>query len=104
MSGKDLTQWNPTPLRNMGVLFVPEDRKTNGIFPQRALKENLTAANLKKMINPVIPGIGFRNEKENAIELAKTQRVVFSNIEDPITSLSGGNQQKSIIARWLALI
>ncbi len=101
--GKTFTNWNPTMLRNMGVLFVPEDRKTNGIFPQRALRENLTAANLKKLINPVILGIGFRNEKKNAIELAESQRVVFSNIETPITSLSGGNQQKSIIARWLAI-
>jgi ABC-type sugar transport system ATPase subunit len=101
--GKTFTKWNPTMLRNMGVLFIPEDRKTNGIFPQRALMENLTAANLKNMIKPVIPGIGFRNEKENAIELAQAQRVVYSDIEDAITALSGGNQQKAIVARWLAI-
>ncbi|HWQ88779.1 MAG TPA: sugar ABC transporter ATP-binding protein [Desulfitobacteriaceae bacterium] len=101
--GKTFKKWNPTMLRDMGVLFVPEDRKTNGIFPQRALRENLTAANLKKMINPVILGIGFRNEKKNALELAKAQSLVFSNIETSITSLSGGNQQKAIIARWLAI-
>jgi ABC-type sugar transport system ATPase subunit len=101
--GKTFTKWNPTMLRNMGVIFVPEDRKTNGIFSQRALRENLTATNLKKMINPLIPGIGFRNEKKNAIDLAKLNNIIFSNIETPITSLSGGNQQKAIIARWMAI-
>lgn len=101
--GQRLNTWNPTMLRNMGMLFIPEDRKGNGIFPIRPLRENLTAANLKNLINPVIPGIGFRNEKENAISLADTQNVVFSNIEAPITSLSGGNQQKAILARWMAI-
>jgi ABC-type sugar transport system ATPase subunit len=90
-------------LRDMGVLFIPEDRKTHGIFPQRAIKENLTAANLKNLIKPLIPGIGFRGERKSAVELAEKHRIVYSSIEELITSLSGGNQQKSIVARWLSI-
>jgi ABC-type sugar transport system ATPase subunit len=101
--GKTFTKWNPTMLRDMGVLFIPEDRKTHGIFPQRAIKENLTAANLKNLIKPLIPGIGFRGERKSAVELAEKHRIVYSSIEELITSLSGGNQQKSIVARWLSI-
>jgi ABC-type sugar transport system ATPase subunit len=101
--GQRFTKWNPTLLRDMGVLFVPEDRKTRGIFPTRALRENLTAANLKNSVEPIIPGIGFRGEKETAVKLAEKHRIAYSSIEESITSLSGGNQQKSIVARWLSI-
>jgi ABC-type sugar transport system ATPase subunit len=101
--GESFSKWNPTMLRDMGVLFVPEDRKTRGIFPTRALRENLTITNLKNCTNPIIPGIGFRGEKESAITLAEKHRIAYSNIEESITSLSGGNQQKSIVARWLSM-
>lgn len=101
--GKRYNTWNPEILKEQGAVFVPEDRKTHGIFPNRSLKENITAANLKNLIRRLLPGIGFRGERRKALELAEKHRVVFSQIEAPITSLSGGNQQKSIFARWMSI-
>jgi len=101
--GKLYATWSPTLLRALGVLFVPEDRRTNGVFPYRPLKENLTSSNLSGFVRRLIPGIGFRGEREGAEGLARKHRVLFSDIEAPITALSGGNQQKSILARWMSI-
>jgi ABC-type sugar transport system ATPase subunit len=101
--GKHYKTWTPQILKDRGILFIPEDRKTNGIFPNRSLKENITSANLKNLARRVLPGLGFKGEKDSALKLANQHRVVFSQIDDPITSLSGGNQQKSIVARWMSI-
>ncbi len=101
--GRTYSQWNPTLMRNLGVLFVPEDRRASGIFPIRSLKENITSANLRNLTKRVVPGVGFAGEKNAAIKLATEHRIHYSNIEERITSLSGGNQQKSILARWMSI-
>ncbi|HTY46394.1 MAG TPA: sugar ABC transporter ATP-binding protein [Methanomassiliicoccales archaeon] len=101
--GKKYTDWTPGTLRDEGVLFIPEDRRTNGVFPYRPLRENLTSSNLSSFVRRVFPGIGFRGERERAEELARKHRVVFANVEAPIAALSGGNQQKSILARWMSI-
>jgi ABC-type sugar transport system ATPase subunit len=101
--GRAYRQWDPATLIGLGVLFVPEDRRTNGTFPYRPLKENITSANLKHMIRRFIPGIGFPGERTSALQLARKHRVVFSDIDEHITALSGGNQQKSILARWMSI-
>ncbi len=101
--GKTYRQWSPATLISHGVLFVPEDRRTNGTFPYRSLKENITSANLINLIKRIIPRIGFRGERESALLLAQRHRVMYSDIDDHITALSGGNQQKSILARWMSI-
>lgn len=96
---------HPTPvtMRSNGVSFVPEDRRRNGLFGIRSLKENLTIAALKRLVRRAVPGVGFRGEKENAIKLASDLRVVYSAIDKDVRFLSGGNQQKALLARWLAI-
>lgn len=82
-----------------GLIYLPEERKQEGIFPLLSIAENVGLPSLDRFS-------GFlhmrnRDMLEEAGKLAKQLKAKFGNLRDPITSLSGGNQQKFIIARWL---
>ena len=103
LDGKLITNLSPNLLIENGIAFVPEDRRRNGLFIIRSLKENLTIVALKNLVKRKIKGIGFIGEKESAEKLAETYRIVHSDIEKEINFLSGGNQQKALLARWLSI-
>ena len=103
VDGKKITNITPVAMRSLGVSFVPEDRRRNGLFGIRSLKENLTIAAIRDLVQRSIPGIGFKGEKESAIRIANGLHVVHAGIEREIRFLSGGNQQKALLARWLAI-
>ncbi len=84
------------------VSLVTEDRKTNGIFGIRSVRENISAATIESFVNRKIKGFGFRNEEEKTMEVVKDMNVAIPHIQSKIKSLSGGNQQKAIIGRWLS--
>lgn len=100
--GKTCKRWSAAQLIDAGVVMIPEDRKNCGIFPKRDLKENITAAEIKKFVDRKIPFFGFKNEKKNAKEVLERYRVKCPGIEAYIHELSGGNQQKVIVGRWLS--
>ena len=100
--GKKYKRWNTRKLIKEGVVMIPEDRKNCGIFPKRDLKENITAAELEKFVDRKIPFFGFKNERKNAEEVISRYRVKCPGIEAYIHELSGGNQQKVIVGRWLS--
>lgn len=93
---------NPALMRQLGVSFLPEDRRRNGLFSIRSLKENLSIAAINNLVQRLIPGIGFRGEKESTQKIAKEFHIDHSGIDREVRFLSGGNQQKSLLARWLA--
>ena len=101
--GKTIEHPTPVKMRSLGVSFVPEDRRRNGLFGIRSLKENLTVAALKRLVRRTVPGVGFRGEKDSAKKIADELRVVYSAIDEDVRFLSGGNQQKALLARWLAI-
>ncbi|QUI25367.1 sugar ABC transporter ATP-binding protein [Vallitalea pronyensis] len=80
-----------------GIGLVPEGRKTQGLFLNRSVKENISILNLQYnggMINQ-------KKENSNVAELIKKFNVKTPNHEQKIQYLSGGNQQKAVIARCL---
>ncbi len=103
VKGKLIKKNHPASMKRNRVAFVPEDRHINGLFSVRSLKENLSAAEVRRFVNRLVPNIGFRGEKERAAEVADRLRIVHSGIDKPISNLSGGNQQKSLLGRWLAI-
>ncbi len=103
LEGRLLAQRSPASMKSMGVAFVPEDRRRHGLFGNRPLRENLSAAAVGRMVQRFIPGIGFRGERENAREVAEALNVVYPSLESPIRVLSGGNQQKALLGRWLQI-
>jgi len=83
-----------------GVAMVPESRKDQGLFMIRPIRENLTVAIISEVATLGV----VRSHAENARArlLASQVDVRASSLEAPLGSLSGGNQQKVLFARWLA--
>jgi ABC-type sugar transport system ATPase subunit len=82
-----------------GVVMVPESRKTQGLLLGRSIRENITLAHLR-----TVARFGFvrRNaERQRAEALTVELGVRHASIEQPISELSGGNQQRVLLARWL---
>jgi len=87
-----------TMIRN-GVFLIPADRHQYGLFPSFTVSENITIAHLFSLFQEFL----LKRSKENqaAIEQAKRINLKYANINQSIKELSGGNQQKAIVARWL---
>ncbi|TWT01426.1 sugar ABC transporter ATP-binding protein [Planomicrobium sp. CPCC 101079] len=82
-----------------GIAYVTEDRKGNGLFLLQDIKNNVTAANLK-----AISSNGIINDNEEikvAGEYRKSINIKASSLEQNVGNLSGGNQQKVSIGKWL---
>ena len=94
---------DPGLMKQLGIAFVPEDRRRHGLFGVRPLRENLTAAAIQRLVRRRVPGFGFAGERGSAARLASELHVVHPGLEAPVRFLSGGNQQKSLLARWLAI-
>lgn len=91
---------NTTDSVNCGIAYVPEDRKQEGLFLGLTSRENLTAASLAKYAQ-----YGFVDKKkENKVtaNYVGSMAIKLSSHEQSVLNLSGGNQQKVLIARWLA--
>lgn len=82
------------------ILMLTEDRKKEGIIGVRSCRENitLTSHHIRKGIF-----MNLKKEVREAKEMSDKLKVRFAGIETPIGSLSGGNQQKVLLARWLML-
>jgi monosaccharide-transporting ATPase len=84
----------------LGFGFCPEDRKVAGILPDLSVRENIAIA-LQARRGWWRP-LTLRRQKEIAERYIKALRIKTANSEQPIRLLSGGNQQKCLLARWLA--
>jgi ribose transport system ATP-binding protein len=92
--------WRPRSPREAvaaGLSLVTEDRTQAGIFPNRTVRENLSAAWNE------LRGMVVRGEGDLATGLVDRLRIVTPSVEQDLKNLSGGNQQKVLIGRWLAV-
>jgi ABC-type sugar transport system ATPase subunit len=103
VSGSPVPHRTPNLMRHLGVAFVPEDRRRHGLFANRPVRENLTAAAISHLVRRWLAGFGFRGECASATEIAESMRIVHPGLENPVRILSGGNQQKTLLGRWLAI-
>lgn len=91
----------PTPKKCIakGMAFLPEDRKSEGLLLQMPIKENIVAASLKK----VFPNYVINKQTESTLgNLYKEKlRIATPDVDKLVGELSGGNQQKVAIAKWL---
>ncbi|MGK9065628.1 sugar ABC transporter ATP-binding protein [Stutzerimonas chloritidismutans] len=99
LGGETIRITDPCQAIGRGMALLTEDRKDTGIFPCLSVQENMEVAVLPKHT-----GGGFVNEKalhELCEEMRRTLRVKTPSLEQCIANLSGGNQQKALLARWL---
>lgn len=99
IDGKAVDIRKPDDAIALGLAFVPEDRAVAGIFSTLPVDQNITAA----VPGKIAPGGFIRRtvEKALATESIKKLRIRLATMRQPIGELSGGNQQKAILARWL---
>jgi rhamnose transport system ATP-binding protein len=83
-----------------GLVLVPEDRQKNGVFAALSIRENLVLPSLRRLAR----GPLLDNEAEWALAQQAVERLAIkhADLEQPVSELSGGNQQKVVIGKWLA--
>lgn len=102
IDGKPVTINSPVDAIRLGLGLVPEDRKQQALFLDLAIRENVTMAALKKLLRR-LGFVKFGEEHTLVEEYRKALSIRMASSEQRVRNLSGGNQQKVVIARWLAL-
>jgi len=100
LNGEPLTIRSSKDAVRAGIYLVPEDRRKNGLLVEMNIRENITLPNLWSvstmgLINPFA-------ERRSAAVSARDLRVKAPSVETKARNLSGGNQQKIVLAKWLA--
>jgi len=102
LGGSALAIASPGDANAAGIGYVPEDRLTEGLFLEKSIEDNVVMAILKSLRNRF--GLVDRARSASvASGLMQDLKVVAPNIAAPVQSLSGGNQQRVLIGRWLAI-
>jgi ABC-type sugar transport system ATPase subunit len=105
-SGEILIKGQPVRIRHpghamkLGIAYVPEDRGTQGLVRQMRIRENVSLAVLRGMVNG--PFVDRRAERTLANNMIEQLRIRAYSPEQVVNKLSGGNQQKVVVSKWLA--
>ncbi|KKK84830.1 hypothetical protein LCGC14_2779400, partial [marine sediment metagenome] len=99
LDGRKVALRHPAQAMRAGIALVTEDRKRLGIFANMDVGQNISICTLEKATTMGL--IRFAREHAMAHGSIKQMGVRTAGITTPITSLSGGNQQKAIVGRWL---
>ena len=92
----------PSPLAavDLGLAYVPEDRRRHGVVPEMSVVENTTLAVLRRMARG--PFLDAQRERTTAAAFVERFAIKAASLDVAVATLSGGNQQKVALARWLA--
>ncbi|MBD3309457.1 ATP-binding cassette domain-containing protein, partial [candidate division KSB3 bacterium] len=101
LDGKPITINSPQDAIQAGIVLIPEDRKLHGLILEMAVEKNITLAGLNHYQKMKL--IQVDQVKAVADEMVKKLDVRLRSIEQVVESLSGGNQQKVVLAKWLSL-
>ncbi len=103
IDGKPVKVRNPRDAKSpeKGMALIPEDRKTEGLMLPMSVLQNLSFASLGKLSTFGI--IDQAAEKKSVAEMIKLLGIRTSGTDIPVHALSGGNQQKVVIAKWLMI-
>jgi rhamnose transport system ATP-binding protein len=99
ISGKPIDIHSPADAVANGVAYVPEDRRRHGVVLEMSVASNTTLANLDRMTHRGF--LNFSSEQETAAAYIQQLGIKTPNASTPVKNLSGGNQQKVALARWL---
>lgn len=101
LHGKTLNITHPRDAIQAGIGFITEDRRTKGLVIDASIRENIALTNLNNISKNGI--ISSTKENEMVLELIERLHVRTIGQEQSVKSLSGGNQQKVVIAKWLGI-
>ena len=99
VNGKDAKITKPIDAMKQGIAYLPEDRKADGIVGDLSVRENIILA--AQVLAGFFKPFSRAKAEEFADEYIKLLDIKTASTDTPVKSLSGGNQQKVIVARWL---
>jgi ABC-type sugar transport system ATPase subunit len=98
LKGQEVAAASPLDAIRKGFGFLTEDRKETGLITRRPVRDNITIADLN-VRRPVL--LDLAKERRQAQEMVDALRIVTPTIEQIVVNLSGGNQQKVVLAKWM---
>ncbi|MBI3981427.1 MAG: ATP-binding cassette domain-containing protein [Gemmatimonadetes bacterium] len=99
LDGRDYVPATPARAREAGLVLLPEERKAHGIFPHLGVAQNITVSALERVSQ--MGWIDRASERRHAEQMAHGAGVRAAGLTVPMSTLSGGNQQKALLARCL---
>ncbi len=99
LRGKPIRIGHPSEAIEYGIAYLPEDRRKHGVVLDFPISANITLASLKKLSS--LLGMDFGKEKQIAADYTRRLGVKTPAIYNAVSTLSGGNQQKVALSRWL---
>lgn len=100
IEGRKASIRSPRDALRHGIGMVPENRKDQGLILDMSIAENMTMANLASVVRG---GIFIHRKRENSVSdhFSQRLRIKMNKKQDKVSSLSGGNQQKVVLGKWL---
>jgi ABC-type sugar transport system ATPase subunit len=99
LAGRQVAFRHPAEAKRAGMALVSEDRKRFGLFAEMSVGANITLCTLEQSLRGGL--LSRRLEDEQARGTVERMSIKTTGVDAPVTTLSGGNQQKAIIGRWL---
>lgn len=99
LEGKKVSIRSPSEAIRYGIAMVTEDRKELSLILCRSIKENMTLTSLNKLCKG--PFCLLPKERQEAMEMMRKLSIKARDINQPVINLSGGNQQKVVLAKWM---
>jgi rhamnose transport system ATP-binding protein len=100
VNGQPLPAGSPVEAMARKIALVPEDRRQQGLFMIAGVNRNISMESFAKLTDRGL--INFKRERELTNTWRDKLSIKFNNQADPVDRLSGGNQQKTVLAKWLA--
>ena len=100
LDGRAARPTSPRRARKLGIGFVPPDRQAQGLLPDWSIERNITLGELDAF-SGLSGWIDPRRERSAALGIAEVMRLPVSRLPDEVSTLSGGNQQRVVLARVL---
>jgi ribose transport system ATP-binding protein len=102
LDGKVFAPRSPAAAVKAGLGLVPEERRAEGLLLGKSVAFNLQLSNLARIVvGPALPLIDGRKRTSLSLAMVRDLAIKTAGIETPVARLSGGNQQKVVIGRWL---
>jgi rhamnose transport system ATP-binding protein len=100
VSGSPLKKGSPTAAMAAGIGLVPEDRRQHGLVMDESIERNIVLASLERVRSHGL--IANALSRDFATTWSQRLQIKFNRLADPVSTLSGGNQQKVVLAKWLS--
>jgi len=99
IGGRPVRLRGPADAMRAGIAYLPEDRQADGMFPDASVRHNVSAARVGRYFRGLV--LRHRREAADAAEAMRRFGIRAGDDRQPVRALSGGNQQKVLVARWL---